>query len=110
MAILKMNIMPSLLYLIKALPISITQSFFKTVWSRFIRFVLVNSHLSYSYFAIIHGGWCSRNPLRYFYALHLSRVIAWFRAIGRKPWNSFVPISHYPTMPTMDRITVLGHP
>lgn len=88
--IIKMNVMPSLLYLLQTLPIKISPSFLRDLRSRFLRFIWAGKPARVRR-AILRlpkekGGIGFPNPVRYQEALNLARVMDWCALQKRKPW------------------------
>lgn len=91
-AILKMTIMPRVLYLFQTLLITIPQSFLKTLWWEILKLCMGTSHppLSHNYLTILrlNGGIAIPGPMKYHQASYLYRVIAWHRDYSCKQWVS----------------------
>lgn len=89
-AIVKMVILPRLLYLFHALPISVPVSFFRKLATLQRSFVWANKHpriqLQYLQLAKADGGMGIPNFQKYYYATHLTRIIDWHCHANQKAW------------------------
>lgn len=88
--VLKMNIMPRLLYLLQALPVRIPQEFFRKLRSVFVRYVwqgkpprLKRSLLQRPK---LRGGVGLPDPALYYTAVHMNRIVDWCRHSSHKLW------------------------
>lgn len=114
-AILKMNILPRLLYLLQTLPIAIPESFLKS-----IRSIWAKKHprLSFNLLAMpkSRGGMAFPDPIRYYKAIHLARVLAWCRDEGHKTWIAIeqscteIPLRCLPWLQLKTLGTLRHHP
>lgn len=89
--ILKMSILPKLLYLMQALPIHIPLSFFRQVQSLFTDFVWAKKRPRLPNKLLIlpksSGGLALPNIRAYYQAVHLGRLIDWRRHQETKLWS-----------------------
>uniref|UniRef100_A0A8C5LSC9 Reverse transcriptase domain-containing protein n=1 Tax=Leptobrachium leishanense TaxID=445787 RepID=A0A8C5LSC9_9ANUR len=80
-SVLKMNVLPRLLYLFQTLPIRIPTSFFALMKSAFLRFVWRASRPRVRWTVLVRaksgGGVALPDPHWYYIATHLLRVIEW---------------------------------
>lgn len=88
--IVKMNIMPQILYNFQALPIRIPASFLKTVNNTFIRFVSAQKppRLAQTILRLpkLRGGIALPDANLYMMACHLTLVLDWCRHGAQKQW------------------------
>lgn len=86
--IIKMNVMPRVLYLLQTLPIKIPSNFLKDLRSRFLRFIWAGkpARVRRNILALPKGkgGIGFPDPVRYREALQLARVMEWCASV-RKP-------------------------
>uniref|UniRef100_A0A8C5MP15 Reverse transcriptase domain-containing protein n=1 Tax=Leptobrachium leishanense TaxID=445787 RepID=A0A8C5MP15_9ANUR len=86
-AVLKMNLMPRLLYLFNALAITIPLSFFTALRSELLKFVWPRGCPRVGFAVLCRpkasGGLALPDPRKYYLACHLARVVEW-SGIGRE--------------------------
>uniref|UniRef100_A0A8C5P6L6 Reverse transcriptase domain-containing protein n=1 Tax=Leptobrachium leishanense TaxID=445787 RepID=A0A8C5P6L6_9ANUR len=86
-AVLKMNLMPRLLYLFNALPISIPLSFFTALRSELLKFVWPRGRPRVGFAVLCRpkasGGLALPDPRKYYLACHVARVVEW-SGVGRE--------------------------
>lgn len=89
-AILKMNALPRLLYILQTVPIHVPPAFFKTYKSLCSRFIWVECRprISYTQLALPKhlDGICLPELLNYYKAIHLFRIIDWNVHASYKDW------------------------
>lgn len=89
-AILKMVILPRLLYLLRSLPIKIPQSFFKALQSVLLEFLWGHKKARIKFQLLTRpkeqGGMGIPNFYNYYLASHLTRVIDWHCHTESKDW------------------------
>lgn len=88
--IIKMNILPTFLYLLQALPVRIPYIFFKQSQKLLFDFIWAHKHPRIQRKQLMlpkeHGGLAVPDIRKYYQAIHLSRVIDWNRHIDTKLW------------------------
>lgn len=88
--VLKMNAMPSLLYLLPTLPIKIPQSYFHAVRSAFIKVIWRGRHPRLGRTLLsrpkLRGSIGFPDPALYYTVTHLARVVDWCRHDDTKLW------------------------
>lgn len=88
--ILKMNVLPRLLYPLQTLPIAIPLSFLQQIRTIFGTFVLAGKgpRINRKILSLPKqfGGLGLPDPIRYHRAVHLARVTEWCRLKEPKPW------------------------
>lgn len=105
-AILKMNVLPRLLYLFQAIPIKLPKSFFVT-YKRICRAFIWSSktpRLSWERLTLpkSQGGLNLPDIQKYHWACHLTRIVDWHLHGSNKDWiqleNAFsqIPVAHIP--------------
>uniref|UniRef100_A0A8C5MTA5 Reverse transcriptase domain-containing protein n=1 Tax=Leptobrachium leishanense TaxID=445787 RepID=A0A8C5MTA5_9ANUR len=88
--VLKMNILPRLLYLFQTLPIAVPTLFFRSLQSKFTTFVW-NNHRPRLRFELLTasksaGGLALPHARRYYQAAHLLRILEWTSGADTKLW------------------------
>ncbi|XP_040178291.1 uncharacterized protein LOC120910599, partial [Rana temporaria] len=88
--IIKMNAMPRILYLLQTLPTSIPQGFLKEIRMKFAGFIWAGKPARVRRDILTlpkeKGGIGFPDPLAYYEAVHLSRVLDWCATPKIKPW------------------------
>uniref|UniRef100_A0A8C5LZP1 Reverse transcriptase domain-containing protein n=1 Tax=Leptobrachium leishanense TaxID=445787 RepID=A0A8C5LZP1_9ANUR len=89
-AVLKMNLLPRLLYLFNTLPISIPVSFFTTLRKELLRFIWTQGRPRVSFKVLClpksRGGLALPDPRKYYLASHMARVVEWSTQKLDKRW------------------------
>lgn len=90
--VIKMNVMQRLLYLLQSLPIKLPQEFFRKIRAAFIRYVWQgkHSHLKRALLqrSKLRGGVELPDPALYCLAVHMTKVVDWYRHTSHKLWVS----------------------
>ena len=85
-----MNIMPRLLYLFQTLPIKLAVGFLKDLRSRFVKFIWAGKSPRVRRAILTlpkeRGGVGLPDPVSYYEASHLTRVVEWCTVQEEKPW------------------------
>uniref|UniRef100_A0A8C5PDV9 Reverse transcriptase n=1 Tax=Leptobrachium leishanense TaxID=445787 RepID=A0A8C5PDV9_9ANUR len=89
--VLKMNVLPRLLFLFQALPILLPATFFRSLRSLFTRFIWPtrSSRLQYRTLALSKqsGGLALPDMKWYYYASHLTRIVDWMSYDSGQRWQ-----------------------
>uniref|UniRef100_A0A8C5P716 Uncharacterized protein n=1 Tax=Leptobrachium leishanense TaxID=445787 RepID=A0A8C5P716_9ANUR len=88
--VLKMNVLPRVLYLLQTLPIHVPSAFFRSLQSLFIRYVWAGSKPRLSVTLLTaprsRGGLALPHLQRYYHAVHLLRLVEWSLGTSGKQW------------------------
>ena len=89
-SIIKMNILPRILYLLQTIPIKLPASFFTTFKKTCLKFIWISKQPRISWERLIipkHLGGIGLPDIRkYYWACHLTRIIDWHLHIKTKAW------------------------
>ena len=89
--IIKMNVMPRLLYLFQTLPIRIPMGFLRDLRSGFTKFIWAGKSARIRREVLTlpkeKGGVGFPDPMSYHDATHMARVAEWCTHHREKPWN-----------------------
>ena len=88
--IIKMNIMPRILYLFQTLPVKLSAGFLKEMRARFVRSIWAGKPPRVRRAILTlpkeRGGVGLPDPVSYYEAAHLARVVDWCTVQEAKPW------------------------
>uniref|UniRef100_A0A8C5QB56 Reverse transcriptase domain-containing protein n=1 Tax=Leptobrachium leishanense TaxID=445787 RepID=A0A8C5QB56_9ANUR len=88
--VIKMNIMPRLLYIMQTVPIQLPQTFFSLFRSSVLKFIWPKGRPRLNFETLCrpktHGGLALPNAKLYAYAVHLTRLLDWSSESPHKLW------------------------
>lgn len=120
-AILKMNVLPRILYALQTIPIKLPNTFFLSLTKLFRTFIWNHKRPRIQFTQLTKpknkGGIGLPNPQHYYWACHLQRVVEWHTHSGLKDWisleNSFMT-HHISITPWLKHthipLSLLSHP